>query len=160
MILSFFKQKLFYFKFNLSLPNVSWFGSKACKIKNLKTISWLRNIKNKKYNYFRIDTLFSKNKYKNVKLVDNGGWHFSNLKTADELERKYLNDENYADYISQNYSIDKIKDDLNNKTIGYNHSAKSGSEKRFSKTKLSNINEDDLPNYLRNNKEKYREWFD
>ncbi|MDC6469769.1 hypothetical protein ABXT47_03940 [Candidatus Pelagibacter sp. Uisw_099_02] len=155
-----FKQKLFYFKFNLSLPNVSWFGSKACKIKNLKTISWLRNIKNKKYNYFRIDTLFSKNKYKNVKLVDNGGWHFSNLKTADELERKYLNDENYADYISQNYSIDKIKDDLNNKTIGYNHSAKSGSEKRFSKTKLSNINEDDLPNYLRNNKEKYREWFD
>ena len=108
-----FKQKLFYFKFNLSLPNVSWFGSKACKIKNLKTISWLRNIKNKKYNYFRIDTLFSKNKYKNVKLVDNGGWHFSNLKTADELERKYLNDENYADYISQNYSIDKIKDDLN-----------------------------------------------
>ena len=155
-----FKQKLFYFKFNLSLLNVTWFGSKACKIKNLKSISWLRNVKNKKYNNFRIDTIFSKNKYKSVKLIDNGGWHFSNLKTADDLVRKYLNDENYAHYLNQNYSIDKIKDDINNKTIGYNHSANSGSEERFSKTKLSNINEEDLPNYLKNNKEKYREWFD
>ena len=28
-----FEQKLFYYKFNLSLPNLHWFGSKGCKKK-------------------------------------------------------------------------------------------------------------------------------
>ena len=57
-----FKQKLFYYKFNLAYP-IDWFGTKACKLKDLKNISWLRNIKNKKYNIFRLDTLVSM-KYK------------------------------------------------------------------------------------------------
>jgi len=154
-----FKQKLFYFKFNLSLPTLTWFGSKACKLKDLKSISWLRHIKNKKYNPMRIDTLFSNTKYRNIKLVDNGGWHFSNLKTASELERKYLNDENHAEYANQNYSINAIKNDIKNKTIGYNHSANSGSIERFSKTKLSSVPMTSLPDYLKNNKEQYLEWF-
>ena len=154
-----FKQKLFYFKFNLSLPTLTWFGSKACKLKDLKSISWLRHIKNKKYNPMRIDTLFSNTKYRNIKLVDNGGWHFSNLKTASELERKYLNDENHAEYANQNYSINGIKDDIKNKTIGYNHSANSGSVEQFSKTKLSSVPMTSLPDYLQNNKEQYLEWF-
>ena len=33
-----FKQKLFYYKFNLLMPNVNWYGSKVCKVKNLKSI--------------------------------------------------------------------------------------------------------------------------
>ena len=33
----------------LNLKSHDWFGSKACKIKDLKTISNLRNIKTKKY---------------------------------------------------------------------------------------------------------------
>ena len=32
-----------------------------------------RNIKNKTYNFWRIDTFFSKNKYMNVKIIENGG---------------------------------------------------------------------------------------
>ena len=40
-----FNQKLFYYKFNLTLLDNSWFGSKACKLKNLKSISALRNIR-------------------------------------------------------------------------------------------------------------------
>ena len=34
-----FQQILFYYKFNLGLPNIKWFGSKACKIKDLLSIS-------------------------------------------------------------------------------------------------------------------------
>ena len=41
-----FQQILFYYKFNLGLPNIKWFGSKACKIK--KTSS-SRRIKIRKY---------------------------------------------------------------------------------------------------------------
>ena len=51
---------MFYYKFNLSLPNLNWFGSKACKLKHLKDIDFLRNIKNREYSYFRLDTLFSR----------------------------------------------------------------------------------------------------
>jgi len=59
-----FNQKIFYYKLNLSLPNLDWFGSKACKLKHLTSIDFLRNIKNRKYSYLRIDTLFSEHKKK------------------------------------------------------------------------------------------------
>ena len=155
-----FKQKLFYYKFNLLLPNVNWYGSKACKIKNLKSIDLLRSIKNKKYNFFRIDTLFSNLKYRSVNIVDNGGWHFSNLKNVEELERKYLNDENHAEYEALGHSIGKIKDNLKNKTIDYDHSAKKNSPSRFNSTKLEKIDILKLPYFIQNNKNKYIDWLD
>ena len=40
-----------------------------------------------------------------------------NLKNIEELERKYLNDENHAEYEALGHSIDKIKDNLKNKTM-------------------------------------------
>ena len=53
-----FKQLFFYYKFNLFYDRIPWFGSKACKKKNLKSFSWLRNLKNKKYPIWRIDSYF------------------------------------------------------------------------------------------------------
>jgi len=155
-----FKQKLFYYKFNLCLPDVDWFGSKSCKLKNLKTIDKLRAIKNKKYNFFRIDTLFSDLKHQSVTIIKNGGWHFSNLKNLEELERKYKNDENHSEYESLGYTADKIKENLNNKTIDYNHTAKKNSSERFNSTKLLNAEIQTLPKYLQDNKKKYNNWFD
>ena len=155
-----FKQKLFYYKFNLLMPNVDWYGSKACKIKDLKSIEILRAIKNKKYNILRFDTLFSNLKHQSVNIVNNGGWHFSNLKNIEELERKYLNDENHAEYEALGHSIDKIKDNLKNKTIDYDHSAKKDSKSRFNSTKLETIDILKLPKFIQTNKEKYLDWFD
>lgn len=40
-----FEQLFFYYKFNLLYDRMSWFGSKACKKKYLKSFSWLRNKK-------------------------------------------------------------------------------------------------------------------
>ena len=53
-----FKQDMFYYKLNLKLPDLIWSGTKACKKKYLKSPQWLRNIKDKKYSFFRIDTFF------------------------------------------------------------------------------------------------------
>ena len=155
-----FKQILFYYKFNLCLPHVSWFGSKACKLKDLKNIDLLRAIKNKKYPFFRVDTLFSNIKYQSVNVVSNGGWHFSNLKSVEELERKFLNDENHAEYELQGYSIERIKENLKNKSIDYNHKAKKNSSDRFNPTKLLKVNLDILPNYLQKNINNYKDWID
>ena len=155
-----FNQKMFYYKFNLSLPNLDWFGSKACKLKNLKSIDFLRSIKNKSYPFYRFDTFFSNLKHQSVEIVNSGGWHFSNLKNADELERKYLNDENHAEYFLQGYSKETIKSNLLNKTINYNHKAKKNSSERFQHTKLSKIKLDILPSYLLDNLEEYSQWID
>ena len=57
-----FQQDMFYYKLNLKLPNFIWTGTKACKKKHLKTPQWLRNIKDKKFSFLRLDVLFSKTK--------------------------------------------------------------------------------------------------
>ena len=64
-----FKQLFFYYKFNLFYDLMPWYGTKACKLKDLKNIDLLRTIKNKKYPFYRVDTLFSDIKYQSVNLV-------------------------------------------------------------------------------------------
>ena len=158
-----FKQKLFYYKFNLAYPRVDWFGTKACKLKDLKNISWLRNIKNKKYNIFRLDTFFSNMKYQNLKIIDDGGWHFTNLKTPEELLKKYLNDEMHSEFELKDTNLKEIEYKIKNKFINYDHliDTKSSNEKkqnnRFDLTKVDlNV----LPNYIKDNLEKYKSWID
>ena len=57
------KLKLCYFKFNLYYDLHPWYGTRACKIKNLLSPTWLKYIKPKKYPLWRLDTFFSKTKY-------------------------------------------------------------------------------------------------
>ena len=65
-----FRQLFFYYKFNLSYNKINWYGSRACKKKSLKSFTWLKNIKNKKYPFWRLDTSFSKLKYINLEIID------------------------------------------------------------------------------------------
>ena len=53
-----FEQNIFYYKLNKYLNNFIWYGTKACKKQNLLSPQWLRNIKNNKYSFFRLDTFF------------------------------------------------------------------------------------------------------
>ena len=60
-----FKQKMFYYKFNLKYGSLPWFGSRACRKKYLRSPQWLRDTKSRKYPLWRLDILFSKSKYNN-----------------------------------------------------------------------------------------------
>ncbi|MGB0525874.1 MAG: transposase, partial [Flammeovirgaceae bacterium] len=40
---------------------------------------------NKKYKFWRIDTLFSTNKLINVNIIEEGGWHFSKVKNERDI---------------------------------------------------------------------------
>ena len=55
-----FQQDMFYYKFNLKLPEYVWVGTKGCRKKDLISPQWLRNIKDKKYPFYRLDTFFQK----------------------------------------------------------------------------------------------------
>ena len=156
-----FEQLFFYYKFNLLYDRMSWYGTKACKKKKLKKFSTLRNIKNKKYPFWRIDTIFSDTKQKNVRIIKNGGWHFTNLKTPDELFEKLSNFGHHDEFEKLNITIESLKDKINKKEVFYNHFADKEIKNKWSDSyKLKKIDNSFLPKYLNENHEKFNEWFD
>ena len=156
-----FEQLFFYYKFNLLYDRMSWYGTKACKKKKLKKFSTLRNIKNKKYPFWRLDTIFSDTKQKNVRIVKNGGWHFTNLKTPAELFEKLSNFGHHDEFEKLNISIESLKEKINKKEVFYNHFADKEIKNKWSDNyKLKKIDNSFLPKYLNDNHEKFNEWFD
>ena len=155
-----FKQKLFYYKFNLFFDRISWFGTKGCKKKDLLSLSWLRNVKSKKYPIYRLDTIFSKIKYMNIKIIENGGWHFSQLKTPKDIEIKLLNGEQHAEFKQSGKNLEYITDLVKRKSIDYDHKAKSKDYKYSNEFKLKTVSIDNMPLYLKKNINKYSDWFE
>ena len=143
---------------------LDWYGSKACQYKNLTTISELRNIKPKKYGWWRFDTIFKKNKFIDIKVINNGGWHFTEIKTPEEIYIKHSNDEHHDEFDRTGINEENIKDMIKNRYIPYDHSIDQKDwEKKWNKDnriKLSVVPNLKLPEYLINNKIKYKDWFD
>ena len=156
----FFSQLFFYYKFNLLYDRMKWIGTKACKKKKLISFSWLRNIKIKKYPFWRLDTLFSKKKYTNINIVNDGGWHFTNLKTPEDMYDKFMNFGHHDEFKLSGISVEDIKAKISNKEMFYDHFAdKSSTNKWESDYKLKLVDENLLPSFLTKNKHKYNEWF-
>jgi len=145
-----FKQMHFYYKFNLqSKTHPFWYGSRICVKKYLNSPQWLRNLKFKKRPWWRFD----KKRLNNI--LENGGWHFCNLKDPNELLYKYKNlcetndpyvfkekiDLKYLDENEIKKNVESGKD-----LIGRNHT-------------FDRIDIDlKFPKYLLDNLEKYKEW--
>jgi len=155
-----FKQKTFYYKFNLMYENLTWHGSRACQKKNFLYPQWLRNIKHKKYPFWRLDTIFSNKKYTNIHYVENGGWHFTNIKSPENLEKKFLNFLHHQDYVASGLNLENIKEMIKNKKILYDLGVDRRNYKWSGTKKLSKINLSELPEYLKSNTKKYIKWLD
>ena len=156
-----FKQKMIYYKFNLIYPNFAWMGTKACKMKDLKSAEWLRNIKAKKYPWWRIDTLFSEKKYSSIEFVEDGGWHFTNIKDARDIDFKMRNFAHHLEYEKSGVDLEKLKNNIKNKTVFYDHFAdKSSLDKHNATIKLDNLDLNQLPSYINKNLNLYKKWID
>ena len=156
-----FKQLFFYYKFNLLYELMPWFGSRACKKKNLKSFSWLKNIKNKQYPFWRIDAYFSELKNTNVDIINDGGWHFTNVKSPEEIFEKMKNFGHHDEFDISGITLEDIKKKIKEKKVFYNHFAdKQNLDKWKYEHELKNIGFELLPNYLRENKDKYKNWLD
>ncbi len=145
-----FKQKHFYYKFNLqSRENPYWMGSRICIKKYLKSPQWLRDLKFKKRPFWRLDKMRLNN------IIENGGWHFCNLKSPEDLLYKYKNlcetndpihfkekiDEKYLNIDEISSRVSKGEDII-------------GRKDNFVKIPLDNS----FPEYLINNKHSYESW--
>jgi beta-1,4-mannosyl-glycoprotein beta-1,4-N-acetylglucosaminyltransferase len=155
-----FKQKMFYYKLNLFYPEFDWFGSKACKKKYLISPQWLRNIKSKRYSKFRLDLLFNKKKYSDIFYVLDGGWHFTCIRNAEELEYKLLNFAHHYEYEVSGLKIKNLEKLISEKRVMYDHNVDQAGYKWSGKSKLVTVSDVELPEYISLNKEKYQDWLD
>ena len=153
-----FKQKMFYYKFNLKYSSKPWFGSKACKKKNLLLPQWLRDTKERKYPLWRIDILFSKMKYNSIHYVENGGWHFVNLKTPEDIEIKLNNFGHHLEYKESGLNLNNIKEMINSGRAIYDYHADMRKSKWSGKEELQRSDISELPIYLQKNINKYSKW--
>jgi beta-1,4-mannosyl-glycoprotein beta-1,4-N-acetylglucosaminyltransferase len=145
-----FKQKHFYYRLNLlseKYPN--WYGSRICLKKYLKSPQWLRDLKFKKRAFWRIDKLRLNN------IINNGGWHFCNLKSAEDLLYKYKNlcetndPYNFKESIDEKYlNLKDIKKSINSgkDLIGRNDN--------YKKIEIDSS----YPEYLIKNRDKFKNW--
>ena len=155
-----FEQKMFYYKLNLFYSDYTWLGTKATKYKNFISPQWLRNIKGKNYSKWRIDTWFSKKKYSNLLFIKNGGWHFTCLRTPEELEKKLLNFAHHYEYEESGLKISDLKKLINEKRVMYDHNVDQKGYKWSGKSILRKLDEKLLPDYVSSNISKYSEWLD
>ena len=155
-----FKQDMFYYKFNLYLPNLIWTGTKGCRKKNLINPQWLRNIKDRKYPFYRIDTFFSNNKYRNIKYINNGGWHFTNIKTAKEIEYKLRSYLHHREFDWNPLTVNQIDEIMKDKRAIYNLRVDKSLNKFEQGDKLEKFEFNKLPIYIQKNKDNIKEWID
>ena len=155
-----FKQDMFYYKYNLALPNFKWTGTKATKKNRLKSPQWLRNVKDKKYPFYRIDTMFSDKKYTNIKIIKDGGWHFTNIKTPKMIQHKLKSYLHHREFDQASLSILEINELVEKKQALYDLGADKRNNKVGNGLILENFEMKKLPDYIINNLEKYKSWLD
>ena len=158
--LIFFKQKMFFYKFNLQHEEMTWVGSRACKKKDFISPQWMRDTKDKIYPFWRLDIIFSKKKYNSIHYVDNGGWHFTNIKSPEDIEKKFLNFLHHQDFEYSGLNLNDIKKMVQNKKILYDHSTDQKGYKWTGSKTLKKVDVSEMPDYIRKNYKKYYDWLD
>ena len=155
-----FNQDMFYYKFNLVIPNFKWSGTKGIKKKNLQSPQWLRNVKDRRYAFYRLDTFFSKKKYTNIKIITDGGWHFSNIKNAKMIEHKLKSYLHHREFDQVSLSVDEIDNLIKKKQAIYDLRVDKKVNKVGNGVVLNKFNLNKLPEYICQNLDKYKIWLD
>ena len=138
-----FVQKNLHQKMNLlNVTSKDWAGTKICQKRYLKSPQWLRNIKIKKRPFWKFY------KPQQPQIISNGGWHFNDLKNPEDISKKIksyahqeFNTEEFRDLKKINERI-KLNKDLYDRNYVF---------------KVIKFDER-FPEYILNNKEKYKDW--
>ena len=135
-----FSQKMFMYKMNLqNIDESNWIGSKMTKKKNITSMQNLRNLKFKKYPFWRIDK-------KNMQII-NGGWHFSFLQTPKQILTK-IKSFSHGEYNNENINEKNIEEKILKREDIFGR-----------KNNLKKVNLDhSYPEYIIKNKDKFLNW--
>lgn len=139
-----FLQKHFVYKINLlNQYENPWEGTRIVKKKNLFSIDFIRQKivqKNLKYPFWRID------KEKDIEIFENGGWHFNNLMTPEDISLK-IKTFAHSEYNKKEFfDINSIKKKILERKDLYNQN------RVFNKVQIVKKN---YPNYILSNLNKF-----
>ena len=135
-----FSQKMFMYKLNLqNIQESNWIGSRITKKKNITSMQDLRNLKFKKYPFWRIDK-------KNLQII-NGGWHFSFLQTPQQILKK-IKSFSHGEFNNEKINEKNIEEKIIKKEDIF------GRDNNLKKVDL----DDSYPEYIVNNKDKFLHW--
>ena len=95
-----------------------------------------------------------------LKIINNGGWHFSRLMSPKDIEIKITNSEDHYEYKLAKIKLSDIEGLVKRKVIEYDHKAKTSDYKFAKEFKLKTLSMEYMPLFLRQNVIKYSEWFD
>ena len=93
-------------------------------------------------------------------MVDDGGWHFSYLNTPELIEQKLKSYTHHREYDLKPIGEDGIQKMINNKKPVYNLKVDSKINKFNGGEELKITSTDELPNYIKNNLDKYKNWLE
>lgn len=140
-----FEQSTFNYKINLLNPkHTPWYGSKLVSYKKLSNLTpqLIRSCKCKQYPFWRFD------KPRNVKIIKNGGWHFSFLNNINKIQYKIksfahseFSGEEFINKLRISDKINKLQDPFDNNIY-------------LKKKKIDNK----YPDYILKNKKKFKNW--
>ena len=138
-----FSQKMFMYKLNLlNLDESGWHGSKICLKKNLKSPQWLRDLKFKRYPFWRID------KPRNIQIIEKGGWHFAYLQNPENISKKIKSfahgEFNKDELVDISNITEKIKKGTDIFNRGY----------KIEKVEI----DENFPEFIQKNKEALKDW--
>ncbi len=138
-----FMQKNFQSKLNLlNITDKYWMGTKICQKKHLKSPQWLRDIKTKKRSFWKFY------KPKEPQLIFDGGWRFSFLKKPKDIAKK-IKAYSHQEFNKNNFTnIKNIEKKIIEKSDIF------GRNYKYEKIEI----DEKFPKYIRENKEKFKEW--
>ena len=135
-----FSQQMFMYKINLQNLNESdWIGSRIVKKKYISTMQNLRNLKFKKYPFWRIDK-------RNLQIIK-GGWHFSYLQTPSQILNK-IKSFSHGEFNNNNINEKNIEEKILKNEDIFN---------RGINLKKIDLDEN-YPQYILENKDKFIKW--
>ena len=135
-----FSQQMFMYKLDLqNLDESDWIGSRITMKKNITSMQLLRNLKFKKYPFWRID--------KNNLQIIKGGWHFSFLQTPKQILNK-IKSFSHGEFNSNSINEKVIEEKIIKNEDIFDRG------KKLKKVKLDSS----YPNYILENKEKFFKW--
>ena len=92
--------------------------------------------------------------------IKNGGWHFTCIRTPEDLEKKLLNFAHHYEFEQSGLNSNDLKKLIKEKRVMYDHNVDQKGYKWSGKSILKKINLNYLPNYIKDNAERFKEWLD
>ena len=103
---------------------------------------------------------FSKTKYKDISFLKDGGWHFTNIKSPEQIDYKMKNFLHHLEYEESGISVKDLKRIISERRVFYDHKADKKSQKWSASIKLKKELDAFLPDYINLNKDKFKNWLE